>query len=254
MRTRMRTALILTWTVAAVLGSGPMAAQVPPAAVPVLVELFTSEGCSSCPPADQLLSELMRTQPVSGVRIVGLSEHVDYWDHQGWKDPFSDALFTRRQQDHAGSAPSDVYTPQVLADGGGGVVGSDRAAVLTAIREAAGAPKIPITVSWSGADRKAVAIIAPADKRAARASVFLAITEDGLQSSVKRGENEGRELKHDGVTRRLLEVGRADETGAFRRVVPVSLDSAWNRARLRLVAFVQSSSGRVVAVQVLSAG
>ena len=75
--------------------------------------------------------------------------------------------------------------------------------------------------------------------------MFLAITEDGLQSSVKRGENEGRELKHDGVTRRLVEVGRADDTGAFRRVVPVSLDNTWNRARLRVVAFVQSSAGRV---------
>jgi hypothetical protein len=219
----------------------------------VLVELFTSEGCSSCPPADQLLSELMRTQPVSGVRIVGLSEHVDYWDHQGWKDPFSNALFTRRQQDHAGPAASDVYTPQVLVDGGSGVVGSDRAAVLKAIREVAAAPKIPIAVSWAN-DRQAVEIVVPSDKRAARASVFLAITEDGLQSSVKRGENEGRELKHDGVTRRLTEVGRSDGTGAFRRVVPVSFDSAWNRPRLRVVAFIQSSTGRVVAVQLLPAG
>ena len=253
MRTRVRTALILTLTVAAALGSGPIAPQLPATPVPVLVELFTSEGCSSCPPADQLLSELMRTQSVSGVRIVGLSEHVDYWDHQGWKDPFSNALFTRRQQEHAGAAPSDVYTPQVLVDGGTGVVGSDRAAVLKAIRDAAGAPKIPITVSWSGTDRKAVEIAVPADKRLARASVFLAITEDGLESSVKRGENEGRELKHDGVTRRLIEVGSANETGAFHRI-PVSIDNAWNRARLRLVVFAQSSAGRVVAVQVLSAG
>jgi hypothetical protein len=144
-----------------------------------------------------------------------------------------------------------VYTPQIIVDGGPGVVGSDRQAVLKAIREAAGAPKIPFTMNWSGADRKEVEIIAPADKRATRASVFLAISEDGLQSSVKRGENEGRELKHDGVTRRLIEVGRADETGAFRRTVSVSIDGAWNRARLHLVAFVQSAAGRVIAVRVL---
>jgi hypothetical protein len=248
MSRRLRTVLFLTWTVGALLAYRPMAAQ---SGTPVLLELFTSEGCSSCPAADQLLSELVRTQPVPGVRIVALSEHVDYWDHQGWKDPFSNALFTRRQQDHAGSAASDVYTPQVLVDGGRGVVGSDRAAVLKAIRDAAEASKVILTMSWSGADRKAVEIIAPADKRAVRASVFLAISEDGLQSSVKRGENEGRELKHDGVTRRLIEVGRADDSGTFRRTVSVSIDRAWNRTRLHLVAFLQSSAGRVIGVQVL---
>jgi len=219
---------------------------------PVLVELFTSEGCSSCPAADQLLSELVRAQPVPGVRIVALSEHVDYWDHQGWKDPFSDALFTRRQQEHAGPAASDVYTPQIIVDGGAGVVGSDRAAVLTAIRAAAAAPKLAVALNWASGDHKSVEVAVAADARAARASVFLAVTEDGLESSVKRGENEGRELKHDGVTRRLIEVGRADGAGAFRRTAPVPMNSGWKLRNVHVVAFVQTPAGKIVAIQVLS--
>ena len=185
MTTRLRTVLFLTWTVGALLAHRPIAAQ---SGTPVLVELFTSEGCSSCPAADLLLSELVRTQPVPGVRITGLSEHVDYWDHQGWKDPFSSAVFTRRQQEHAGPAPSDVYTPQILVDGGPGVVGSDRAAVLKAIRAAAGTAKAAIWAEWGDTASRSLHIEVPGDVRTAGASAFLAVTEDGLQSSVKRGE------------------------------------------------------------------
>jgi len=249
MTARLRTVLILTWTVGALLACGPIAAQ---SGTPVLVELFTSEGCSSCPAADQLLSELVRTQPVPGVRIVALSEHVDYWDHQGWKDPFSNAVFTRRQQEHAGPAASDVYTPQILVDGGAGIVGSDRTAVLNAIRGAAGMAKAAMTAQWIDGDLRLLHIDVPADARTAGASVFLAVTEDGLQSSVKRGENEGRELKHDGVTRRLVEVGRADGAGKFKRAVPVSMNSGWKLKNVHVVAFVQSPAGKIVAVQVLS--
>ena len=245
----LRTVLFLTWTVGALLAYRPIAAQ---SGMPVLVELFTSEGCSSCPSADQLLSELVRTQPVPGVRIVGLSEHVDYWDHQGWKDPFSDAIFTRRQQEHAGPAASDVYTPQILVDGGAGIVGSDRSAVLKAIRDAAATQKAGLMAQWADGNLQLVQVELPADARTARASVLLAVTEDGLQSSVKRGENEGRELKHDAVTRRLVEVGRADGAGAFRRNVSVSMNTGWKLTNVHVVVFVQSPAGKVVAVQVLS--
>jgi hypothetical protein len=249
MTRRVRTVLILTWTVGVLLAYRPIAAQ---SGTPVLVELFTSEGCSSCPAADQLLSELVRTQPVPGVRIIALSEHVDYWDHQGWKDPFSNAVFTRRQQEHAGPAASDVYTPQILVDGGAGVVGSDRAAVLNAIRGAAGTAKAPMTAQWTDGELRRLHIEMPADSRTAGATVFLAVTEDDLQSSVTRGENEGRELKHDGVTRRLVEAGRADRAGAFKRAVPVSMNSGWKLKNVHVVAFAQSPAGKIVAVQVLS--
>jgi hypothetical protein len=256
MTRRLRTVLILTWTVGALAAYRPTAAQ---SLTPVLVELFTSEGCSSCPAADQLLSELVRTQPVPGVRIIALSEHVDYWDHQGWKDPFSNAGFTRRQQEHAGPAASDVYTPQILVDGGPGIVGSDRAAVLKGIREASGTAKATMTAQRRGPVQPAAIdgnlwlldIEVPADARTAAASVFLAVTEDALQSSVQRGENAGRELKHDGVARRLVELGRADRTGAFKRAVSVSMNSGWKLSNVHVVAFAQSPAGKIVAIQVL---
>src|SRR6185295_18953420 len=108
-----------------------LAAQSP---VPVVVELFTSEGCSSCPPADNVLTDLLRDQPIAGVQVIGFSEHVDYWDQLGWKDPFSNAAFTARQTAYSATLHrSDIYTPQIVVDGAAEMVGSDRASVIAAI-------------------------------------------------------------------------------------------------------------------------
>src|ERR1700758_1874902 len=88
------------------------------AAPVVIVELFTSEGCSSCPPADQLLKKLSEEQPIHGAQVVALEEHVDYWNHLGWRDPFSDVEFSRRQEQYSGVFRNDgVYTPQMIVDG-----------------------------------------------------------------------------------------------------------------------------------------
>ena len=122
--------------------------------VPVLVELFTSEGCSSCPPADRLLELLDHKQPVPGADLIVLSEHVDYWDRLGWKDPFSSSVFTARQQEYSYRLRGEgVYTPQLVVDGQFGFVGSDGHEATSAIQEAIREPKIAITISNASRDR-----------------------------------------------------------------------------------------------------
>lgn len=218
------------------------------APVPVLVELFTSEGCSSCPPADDLLIDLISRQPVDGVVVLGLSEHVDYWDSLGWKDPFSDRIFTQRQSRYAASSgTNDVYTPQVVVDGVESLVGSDRKEVLAAIRRSARKPKVPIIVERASAGTAAIVLKLDSSRDTGGASVFLAIVEDGLASSVKRGENAGRVLRHASVVRRLTRVGRAGDDGGFQATVPLVLAEGWKRDALRIVAFAQADGGRVLA-------
>ncbi len=219
--------------------------------VPVVVELFTSEGCSSCPPADQILTELIAAQPVETALVVGLSEHVDYWDRLGWKDPFSAALFSRRQTDYAAGAGGDnIYTPQMIVDGGAGFVGSDRAAAMAAIRKAAAAPKRLIQLAWSTSKHGWLDIDVPpgpGDNGKQSARVFLAVTEDGLSTRVTRGENRGHTLAHNGVARRLIELGQTDATGMYRATVPVPLDAAANRANIHVVVFTQRPASSITA-------
>src|SRR3984957_19365665 len=116
--------------------------------VPVLLELFTSEGCSSCPPADRLLETVDEKQPVAGADLIVLSEHVDYFDHLGWKDPFSSPLYTARQEDYTDRYNLDgVYTPQLVVDGRYGFVGSDKREGPHAFKKAIRERKIPIIIS-----------------------------------------------------------------------------------------------------------
>ena len=208
--------------------------------VPVIVELFTSEGCSSCPPADQLLEEIVRLQPVKDALIVGLGEHVDYWDHLGWRDPFSAKQFSTRQSTYAAARSSEeVYTPQMIVDGTRVFVGQNRAAALDAVARAAGAPKAPVDLTWmAGAGRSLQIRVHPAAPSAG-AQVFLAITEDHLSSSVAGGENQGRRLSHAAVVRQLADIGRADASGAFQKTVPITVGPAWRVQALHAVVFAQ---------------
>jgi hypothetical protein len=216
---------------------------------PVLVELFTSEGCSSCPPADALLAQLGRTQPVRNADTIVLEEHVDYWDSLGWKDPYSSAIVTSRQSDYGQAFGGEqVYTPQMVVDGNKEFVGNSQGEALRAIRAAAETPKPAVQLSWADGGMLAIQV-----GRLANAShsdtpqVYLAVTQDKLHSDVKRGENAGHALEHDGVVRQFTVVGKADPgpTG-FSSTIPVHAAPEWIRANLRAVVFVQERRSRHV--------
>ena len=224
-------------------GNGRLSAA-PPA--PVIAELFTSEGCSSCPPADRLLAQLAEAS-VDGALVVPLGEHVDYWDRLGWRDRFSSAALTERQQQYAirfgGDGP---YTPQLVVDGRDECVGSDAASARRAIAKAAAAPHGTLTIAVVDGRVRLSAVNLP-QKADERANIVVAITEDGLRSDVTRGENRGRRLTHVAVVRQLGVVGEAAGATAFvERPLPVT--SEWRREALHIVAFVQQRrAGAVLA-------
>lgn len=222
---------------------------VPPSATgprrPVLLELFTSEGCSSCPPADRLLEILDRTQPVAGADVVVLSEHVDYWNRLGWADPFSSALFSQRQQDYVNQLHLDgAYTPQLVVDGERDVLGSDAAAAKGAIAKAATNAKVAINLNAqrSGA---AVKIEVGVTGGGGGTDLYVVLADDYARSQVTRGENSGRTLQHVAVVRALLLAGKTDAHGIFTRDLTVPLKDGDSGA-LRVVVFLQNAGSRHV--------
>jgi hypothetical protein len=225
---------------------------------PVIVELFTSEGCSSCPPADAVLAQLQQTQPVAGAEVITLSEHVDYWNYIGWTDPFSSSAFSARQETYARAfgQQDSIYTPQMIVDGQTEFNGSAMNKAREAIAKAARSPKadvrivIPETKTQKD-DQKvrlnvSVKNVPPAD-RGDVAEVILAITEDNLSSNVSRGENSGRKLAHTAVVREMRSLGRADPaTKAFNSETTMAIAKGWKRDDLRAVVFVQERARRRV--------
>jgi hypothetical protein len=220
-----------------------------PEPTPVLVELFTSEGCSSCPPADALLSRLGRTQPVHGADIIVLEEHVDYWDRLGWKDPFSSEAATARQNEYGEAfGGREVYTPQMIVDGRAEFVGSSDTDALRTIRAASQVPKPAIQLAWEKGDTLTIHIepLSNAGQRDGQ-QLFLVVAENMLHSNVKRGENAGRALEHNGVVRQLLPLGKIDGApAAFSSTIDVHPTHEWNRANLRAIVFVQERRSRHV--------
>jgi hypothetical protein len=211
----------------------------------VLVELFTSEGCSSCPPADILLAELQASQPVDGATIVPMAFHVDYWDRLGWKDPFADAAYSHRQRSYAAKWKSDrVYTPQMVVNGQIEFVGSDRKAAINAIKRASQSPVAELDLAKTEWGEDTVTL----DLRIARMDVknavlWAAVVEDGLESSVTRGENQGRRLKHQAVVRVLREETYAPPA-RDQDYVKVSLpwNAAWKLGQSRIVVAIQDTT------------
>ena len=250
-----RTAVLFAF--ALTLTSGGMHAA--PAPVPVIVELFTSEGCSDCPPADTLLDKLIAAQPIAGAEIIGLGQHVDYWDRQGWKDRFSSAAVTHRQQLYqARFSTESIYTPQMVVDGRLEFVGSDGAAALKAIERTLASPHgtLRLTIDGDVASGKGKApqiglSVAASDLphagRGDHADIIVAVTESGLSTDVKHGENHGKVLKHAPVVRYIATIGQVAADGSIasaRADLPLAAD--WQRDHLAVVAFVQETKGRTI--------
>ena len=211
----------------------------------VVVELFTSEGCSSCPPADNLLIRLEKDQSVAGAEIIALSEHVDYWNDIGWRDPFSSSLFTLRQQRYASALRGrGPYTPQMIVDGAEEFVGSDPFHAADAIARAAAKPKARVQLQCDGAAVRINVDSLPPGVR--DAEVMLAITEDGLASDVRAGENRGRQMRHASVVRSLDPAGRV-ANGSFSAKRSLKLNASWNRSSLSAVALVQDAKSMRIA-------
>ncbi len=210
------------------------------AQAPVVVELFTSEGCSSCPPADALLVQLSQ-KPSPGVDLILLGEHVDYWNHDGWRDRFSSAQFSQRQSDYEKHFHvAEVYTPQMVIDGHLQLVGNDVAALNRDVQlESAQAKTAQVSLQWETGDHLKIGVQAPSTKHL---HVFFAVTEDGLTTVIAGGENSGRTLQHAAVVRQLRDVGSV-KNGSFEKIVEVSRNSGWNAAHLKVAVLVQDSDG-----------
>lgn len=225
------------------------------ARVPVIVELFTSEGCSSCPPADALLAKLEEAQPIGGAQIIAVEEHVDYWDSLGWKDPYSSSEWTMRQQQYSEAFGSgSIYTPQMVVDGRVEFVGSRGRQAEKEVLEAARTAKtevivIPDKPTTDGTQQFAIRVgRLTGGASGDTAEVWLGVTESKLQSAVTRGENAGENLRHTSVLRSLKKIGKAElhKDEAFAGEQRVRLDSAWKREHTRVIVFVQERTSRKI--------
>lgn len=237
----------------------------PETPVAVVVELFTSEGCSDCPPADRLLYRLEQMQPVPDAKIIPLEQHVDYWDHEGWRDPFSSSQFTLRQRDYvyAFNLPA-AYTPQMVVDGSAEFVGNDAHRAIAAITQAAQTPKASLQIeqlAGAAPDPRTVSLRVSSAvfngwNAKHGADVLLAITEDDLPSSVTAGENAGVHMDHRAVVRELRVLGRVDTSGGFSATSELKLAANWRRKNLHVVGFMQEHRSRRIlgAAEILLAG
>lgn len=249
--------------VAALVVIGAISMRVPPAeaaapaadgaaATPILVELFTSEGCSSCPPADVVLARLEAGQPVAGARVIALAHHVDYWDRLGWRDPWSSTEATARQRSYA-SLKSGSYTPQVVVDGRAEMVGSRAGAIEQAIAAAAKEPHLSVDLTATPApDEEGAFDVTVKGALPAGASWLVALVQARGRVAVPRGENAGQTLEHTAIVRSFVALGgpppdRASAgAGAKARVkVPPALEAPRGTA-FSIVAFAQEDASRRV--------
>ncbi len=222
------------------------------AAAPVLIELFTAEGCSSCPPADAFLTQLDARQPIPGAQLIVLSEHVTYWN-DSWPDPFGSRHLTARQADYESVLRrSSAYTPQFVVDGTEEIRLNDPHEIEPTLRAAAASPKVPVNVAALKVESGAPAHLSgeievdgTAERRAA--DVYLALALDRAETKVSRGENRGKSLAHVAVVEYLEKVGRLKPGQKFEQTFRVPLERELASSDARVIVFVQEAGyGKVV--------
>lgn len=220
---------------------------------PVLIELFTSEGCSSCPPADMLVQKLDARQPIPGAQLIVLSEHVTYWDHDGWKDPNSSPALTDRQSAYEQAlGHNTAFTPQIIVDGTEEIRnGNTPQQVEDVLEKAKTAPKIPVRIGELAVGSGnplllRVHIETGENFDTHNAEIYVAVALDHVESQVLHGENGGKRLVHVAVVQELTKVGKLPRGGKFAQDVDLKLKPGTDPKNLRLMAFVQESGNRRV--------
>jgi hypothetical protein len=247
------TAMILLTMLSALSGGIASAADAQHSASPVLIELFTAEGCSSCPPADAFLRILDESQPVPGAQLIMLGEHVDYWDNQGWPDPFSSAPLTDRQRGYERAlGRAEPYTPQFVVDGTAEIRLSDRPKMAQLLKDAAASPKIPVSIDSLKVEPGTPAFLSgkvtvEGDAHAHKSDVFLGLAVDHFESKVLRGENRGQTLTHVAVVLEIVKLGALTADGKFSQDFRVPVKAGVDPGNLRVIGFVQESRyGKVI--------
>ncbi|HEX8816473.1 MAG TPA: DUF1223 domain-containing protein [Terriglobales bacterium] len=220
----------------------------------ILAELFTSEGCSSCPPADKFL-ETLDSQPIKGVHVIVMSEHVDYWNHDGWKDPYSSHLFTERQEAYNDrlKPPNGSYTPQMILNGIEQFTGSDTDQAGKSFTKVVQDPKVPLHLSNVSIDASHVLHAhvdsGPLDPsfHVNDADLMIAVAMNRAESQVSAGENKDRKLTHVAVVRSLNKDGQLKQGQSVNQDIQVKVDPKLDADNLRIIAFLQEAhQGRVV--------
>jgi hypothetical protein len=212
---------------------------------PILVELFTSEGCSNCSLADAWLQTLDISQPIPGAQAIVLSEHVDYFDHKGWKDSYSSPLFTDRQSGYVRALKlSTAYTPQVVVDGDTELRLNDARQMIQVLQSAAKVPQVPVSIGAMSFDGKTPVVLrthieADGTSQRRNADVYAAIAIDHAESQVLHGENAGRRLTHVAVVQELIKIGRLEKGRSFSKDFQAKLKPGMDPLNFRLIVFVQ---------------
>jgi hypothetical protein len=209
----------------------------------VLLELYTSEGCPTCPPADAHLARLEREQPFADAEIITLALHVDYWNSSVWKDVYSSPTFSRRQQIYTQALKTaQSYTPQMIVDGRAEFAGNNQAKARKAILEASKTSKATIEITPHDGDYR-IKISGITAREAA--TVFLAVTEDYLPSNRKSELKSNEKVEHISVVRELKSLGMlAAAQTSLKIETALQIQSNWKKENLKLVVFVQENASR----------